>query len=333
MKRVSKSILICIFLMSALLNAKDNIYFPFFELISVHHDYYYSTAKLLKDYIEEKNRYNLILPPKPDSNYKYPSEEEVKIKAADLNCKYYLTGSLNRIGENVIVNIIMKETSSGNDIWRDRLKASSPEDLDPILQRIASAIGTEKKAAENNSIYSVTQNEANPLQQKQTRNSFGVSLGGVQFLTNPAGGSSFTSGGGVFWVYDARTIQFQLSGDVYFLGSDNNVTDATIGVLYPLSPDDNSFFFGGEAGIAYVNNENHSNNNYVSFDGSGLLLGLNAGYLIGRTNSVSLRIHAKYHLGLMSITQSSYSSNGSNLKGADMVSMIRFNLEIYFGGR
>src|SRR5262245_46884320 len=103
---------------------QEKLYMPYFELINLDADYEYSTSQLFKSYVDERDRYLLVLPKKPADGGLYPEESlETSIEnASKLHAKYVLRGSLNHIGERVIITVTMYNLN-GRKIWTDKLTA------------------------------------------------------------------------------------------------------------------------------------------------------------------------------------------------------------------
>jgi hypothetical protein len=163
--RTLKAVLFFLALVSGIALGSQRIYMPFFELINVHPDYQYSTA---------------IAQP----------IDSIRAQAIAQDCPFYLLGDMNRMGETVILNVALYDSKSGDRIWGDRLKAANPEDLDPIFQRLAKAIGTGNKATSQGDIYSVTDYENRELKKIQVHHSFGLALDGPLMILpvrNPRG--------------------------------------------------------------------------------------------------------------------------------------------------
>jgi hypothetical protein len=296
----------------------EKVYMPFFEMINVHSDYQYSVARMLKNYIDEQKKYTVIIPQRSDSLIKQSSNEQIRALASSLDCGYYIVGDMNRLGETVIISIALYKTSDASMIWNDRLKANTPDDIDPILQKIARSIGTQDKAAAEGDIYNVTNYDMNPLKQIQANYSWGASVGGAQFFSSPFSTDGFAAGFGVFGYYDAREFIFDITGQIYGVGSSKSyLYQASLNVYRPFSPASNTAFFGGGFGLggATYNSSDYGNDN----KGSGLVLNIGGGYIIGRTSSVALRIHANYFIGLFKIKNYNTSPHG-----------LMLNMELYF---
>jgi hypothetical protein len=319
---------ILLFVFCTLANATEKIYMPFFELINVHPDYQYSTARLFKNYVDEQKKYTLIIPAKPDSSITQPSIEKIRETAKSLNCQYFIIGDMNRIGETVIISFAMYNTENSEQIWHDRLKAASPDDIDPILQKLSRTLGSKNNAVEDGSIYSVTDYESGELKQVRANNAFGVSLGGALLFSKPLSNDPFSAGGGVFWYYDAREILYEVDAKIYFLGN-NYLGHVSINTYHPFFAESNTPFLGGGLGIGfntidkslfYPNNKEPWDN-YGTYTGSGLVLYLGGGYIIGRTSNVGLRAHLQYFIATYKL----------NNPEKTLPHGLLLNMELYFG--
>lgn len=300
----------------------EKVYFPFFELINVNYQYQYSTAKLLQGYMDETGRYQLVLPTRPDSLVAVPNAEQARSKAQSLGCPYFIMGDLNRVGETVILSVAMYKSDDGAVVWNDKLKANTPDDLDPILQKVARNIGTENKAAGDGDIYSVTNYQSQQLRQIQAINSFGVSVGGATFFSKPFTDEPFSAGIGAFYLYDARQIILEINGEAYFV-SDSKLLQASLNAYLPLYSDNNTPFFGGGLGIATLSSSDHTSTtpDTQDFTGSGLTFLLGGGYMIGRSSTVGIRAHVRYYISTFKMSNPEKSLPHGLL----------LNLEIYFG--
>ncbi len=215
MKMYSKMIvaLASMLCLQNVLLAQDKVFIPLFEVINMKKDYSYSTSRLLKDYTDLQNKYISIMQTKSDSNVvNSENADAVKSKAIELGAKYYLLGSLNRMGEVVIVSLSMYETANGTKVWSDKLKAQGPEDLDPILLRMAQNLGTVNKGDNSDDIYSVTATEQQELKKKQASNNFGVGLCAIPTLTHGYNfdKNAMLSGFSLNWSFDARDYIFDI---------------------------------------------------------------------------------------------------------------------------
>ena len=310
------------------------VFLPLLETINLKKDFQYSTSKLLKSYIENANRYQVVMQEMSDSALVSTDQlEVVKAKAKEKGAAYFITGSLNRLGETVIVNINLYETESTRKVWFDQLKAFTPDDLDPVLQRFGANIGTVSKATTNDDIYSVTAQESKTLKKKETNNNFGVGLSGAAlFETN----TPLMSGISASWSFDARNFIFDIRPSWSF-SSIRDVYSLSLEMAKPIKSTGNSPYYGGglsfsRTAFSYDGNSStssYSTSTYAS--GYGLMLLVGGGYIFNRTSSVSLRVSANYFQGFYDVkSNGNYTSYGENY-GTTQGGLIR--LEILFGRR
>ncbi len=282
--------------------AVDKVYMPYFEVINVHSDYQYSTAKLFKGYVDDAGKFELVLPPRAESVVVQPPEEAVRKTAKELGCVYYLLGDMNRIGETVVLNLAMHATENGKRVWGDRLKASGPEDLDPIFQKLARALKTGSKAAEDGDIYSVTDYDSRELRQIQVKNYFGISVGGVLFTPGLLFGKDwnepFVGGIGAFWAYDSRNVLFEMDAETYQFAKDSKLTSFSISAYKPFDSKSMTPFGGGGLGIGAVETEYGG----TRTDGSGLVARGGGGIIFNRIATVQLRAQLLYQIGLFNMS-------------------------------
>lgn len=317
-RSISTTLLLVCFFFALPALAQEKVYMPFFEVINMNQGYQYATSKLLKSYLTEDGRYDLVLPAKTDSNYSEASPDITKAMAVEVGAKYYLTGELNRIGETVIVTINMYTTVDGARVWFDKMKANSPDDLDPIMQRFAKHLGTDKKAgADGDDIYSVTAYDAKALKKVQSNFYYGFSIGAVGWAVSIP--KEVLSGLGVSTTYDTRKLLIDLTGQAYW-GDKSSVYMASIETYYAYKDQKTTPFIGG--GLALANTAVIErvvyNSPYSSYESSnrlsngGLMLLAGGGYLFNRTGNVALRVTGNAIFGLYEVnSEPSYSSFNS----------------------
>jgi len=326
MKKITLTLGLIIGMISLLQAQVPKVFLPYLEAINIKKDFQISSSKLLKNYIDLANAYQVVMDPNKDTLFDSErSIEEIKNKAIQLNAKYFIKGSLNRIGENVIVNVSLFETESGSKIWFDQMKAMSPEDLDPIMQRMANALGTKEKATTTEDIYSVTNNESEALKQKQTNNSFGIALGGIQAFNSY---NLLLTTASIGWYFDARNYIFDIRPTIGFDNSDDHMFNIAIEMFKPHTTNPNSFYYGG--GLSFSTSDVHTNKdlNKPAFSGTGININAGGGYLLNRTSAVSLRIGANLFYGFHDITY--YEESTKNTLRDTSPFGIEFKAEILF---
>lgn len=307
------------------------VFLPLLETINLKKDFQYSTSKLLKSYIENANKYQVVMQEMSDSTLVSTDQLEiVKAKAKEKGAAYFITGSLNRLGETVIVNINLYETESTRKVWFDQLKAFTPDDLDPVLQRFGANIGTVNKATTNDDIYSVTAQESKTLKKKETNNNFGVGLSGAAlFETN----TPLMSGLSAAWSFDARNYIFDIR-PFWSFSAIRDVYGLSLEMSKPIKTTGNTPYYGGGLSFsrtAYSVDYGGSYTYSTYASGYGLMLLVGGGYIFNRTSSVSLRVSANYFQGFYDVkSNGNYTRYGENY-GTTQGGLIR--LEILFGRR
>jgi hypothetical protein len=288
---------------------QKKVFLPYFEAINIKKDYQISATKLLRNYIELENKYQVVMSESKDTLFDADQPlAALKNKAMEMGADYFLKGSLNRIGESVIVNVTLIETATGNKIWFDQLKAMGPEDLDPIMQRIAKALGTDKKAANDNDIYAVTNNETAGLKQKQTNNSFGVGIGGMQILTP---GSMQLTNLSAIWNFDARNFIMGIRTSLALnTRTDYYMFHLGLEMYRPHTTKSNTLFYGGGVGYSATD---------LGGSGSGMSLNAGGGYLINRNSAASFQLGLNYFYSLFLL------SNNQSPMGLELRAAIFFN--------
>lgn len=170
------------------------------------------------------------------------------------------------------------DAASGRVLHTDDMPAGSPNDLDPVLERLAKGYAAGSGAARVAEIDTVTDREARPLNRVTANKSSGLRLGGITPLT--PGGQSTGTGGGYFWLYDARSFLVDVSFDLYF-GSHYHDVALGFGAYYPLTKENFTPYVG--AGLKYA---------WTRFGGdnsSGLQPYGAVGLLLGRLSTVGVR--------------------------------------------
>lgn len=289
------------------------VYAPYFDLINVHPDYRYPTSHLFKSYVDNRGKYRLILDPRPDSTYRTPSLDSARVRARELGCDLVLLGTLNRLGETVILSMTLHEAQSGKPLWQDMLKAASPEDLDPILQRVAAALGSPHKAAQAGDIYSVSDYESPELRKVQANRYLGFSINGSGLLTYPYNDEPFTAGFGLSFLYDTRHLLLGVEGQLNTFGA-NKLPLLALSIYRPLNLSGMSPIFGGGVGLGGLSNP-------AGEDGSGPFLHTGIGYLFNRTSNVGVRVMGRYILGLFD----------TDAEDEAFPQALQLNMEILFG--
>jgi len=290
--RISQLIALATFAASVVWGA-EKVYVPNLDLINVNAKFQYSTLKQLKSYTDETGTYDLVIPARADSALPQPSKEEALAKARENGYPYVLLGTMNALGDNLFISIQLLQTSSGNIVWSDKMKATGPEDLDPIMSRVGKALGTERKAVAADDIYNVTDAESSTLRKKPASKMIGVGIGGL-ILPNSPTDDNFLPGLDLYATYDARNVIAEIRTGWQGTGHTTGMQVA-INVFKPLNDEAQSFFVGGGLGYGYLSYLNLDTTYGNNFDiDAGLLAMVGGGYLFNRTSTLQIRCDVDY---------------------------------------
>jgi hypothetical protein len=288
---------------SSFAQSNKTVYLAWFETNNLKKDFQFITPKLLKGYLNQGSRFEAVTPNYGDSvSGSWLEISEIQNHAKEKNAAFFILGTLTRLGETVIVDINLNETSTGKRIWSDKLRANGPDDLDPIMQRVALAIGTENTSTKEGDIYNVSTYESKELKKQQATYSFGTAIGSmIGFRKN----SELMAGGSFVGSYDNRNLILDFRGSYYGIGSKSEYYCFGLEVIKPLKKDANTAFLTGGLQIAsydfwapyYDTKYNYNTASTTNY--SGLVFNVGGGYLVGRTSSAQLRFSGDLLIGAL----------------------------------
>ncbi|MGB0880880.1 MAG: hypothetical protein ACPGTO_09975 [Polaribacter sp.] len=310
------TLLVIIFL-SQISLGQEKVYFPGFETINVHTKYQYISSKLFHNYVAEQNKYSIVLPDNLKKGEEYiESKNETQQQAKALKTTYYILADMSAMGNLLIVQMKMYNTSTNELFWTDVVKADKIEDLDPVLNTLAKNLGISEPNQKTDNIYNVTNYKSKNLNRKLANDSWGIILGGGTLFAKDIK-SAGQSGFGVVKSYDMRDLILDLKAELYFGDQNNRSSRIGMNVLIPHSEKDQTLVYGG--GFYYGGTEFSLDNTQGSYSNSnsGLELEGNIGYILNRTSSVQIRLMASPFFNF-------YKVNGTSVSG------IRFGLMATF---
>lgn len=296
MKKILTSLVLFI-MTTFLLVSQEKVYVPYFDVIGMHPDYQLSFTRLFKSYVDMEDRYSAIVPEIPASPVSLPSVEKARKVADSLGAPYFFLADMNRLSDVVVCTFTLYQTSSGEKIWSDVMKAMTPDDLDPILQNVARAMGTEESAKKAADIYSVTNYESRELNQLKSHYAYGISVGGAYpFFRNVE--SPFAAGFGLMASYDSRNLILDIKGEAYF--NDADIYFLSLDALYPFSEKNSTPYALGGLGIGGMDvifdDKDYEPLDIFADQGGGLMLFLGGGYIINRHSDVNLRLGGRAYI-------------------------------------
>jgi len=289
-------LLIALCLNSIMAMAQEKIYMPFFRVDNIHPDYRFTTAKIFKMYVNANQKYELVLPVRVDSTYTEESIQQIQQNAKNIQAKYFIIGEMNALNNTLILSVSMYNTEDSKKVWSDLAKANTPDDLDPLLQKMANNIGSQQKASQDGDIYNVTSYDSKELNKIEATYQFGVSISGATCLIKDVKNIS-PAGFGAFISYDIRDVILDIQGDMLF--GDINIYYGKLSGLYPFKKSKNTPFAGGSIGyggssIVFKSSDTSGMFSNERVSGSGLMLFVNGGYILGRNANVNMRITGSF---------------------------------------
>jgi len=208
-----------------------------------------------------------------------------------------LYGSLAKLGDKIIVNIYVAD-SSGNIVHTDKLNSETVEDLDVVVERLTRGIAEGKKAGEVIDKTNITDAETQEPRRRKNFYTIGAKIGYRLPL-----GSSY--GKEDMWQYEAVGMyemeKFFVEGKGYGTsGGDAVAFGLGVGIYYIFSPRDFTPYAGVSAGIEwimempYYYEETDSIAGGASGDGPAISLG--GGLMMFQTYDFRVMLDVKYSM-------------------------------------
>jgi hypothetical protein len=246
-----------------------------------------ASRDLLKDHLLRGGAYNIVEPPPMEGPTAVePTPAQAAAVAQALGAAEAVVVRLTHIGTTARVRLTVYAAGSAQIVYWDSIAVTGgPDELDTVFQRLAHAMQTGKPVRESAEIDTVTDKEMQNLSRRQANKVFGLHL--LAFLPFNTAGGSFKAlpGGGLFWLYDARSWMTDVALDLGG-GNGQSLFSAAIGGYYPLLREDFTPYFGGVVRWAYMN---------LGGNGAGgLSFQPTAGILLGRLSTVQLRADVGY---------------------------------------
>ncbi len=247
-----------------------------------------ATRELLIDHMQRTGLYNVVSPPSTSPAAAEPTAAQAAQEAASLGAEQAIVLRITHFGNSARIRLNAYAVPSGQVVYWDSIAISGgPDELDTVVQRLVHAMVTGKPVRESAEIDTVTDKEGQTLNRRSANKSFGLHLFTLMPLATADGSFSAIPGGGIFWLYDARSwmadIAFDLGGR-----EGHAFYDAAIGGYYPLLREDFTPYLGGVVRLAYMQ---------LGGQGAGgMTLQPTAGVLLGRLSSVQLRAEVGYFL-------------------------------------
>jgi TolB-like protein len=157
-------------------------------------------------------------------------------------------GSLNKLGEKIIVQYSLVDVSSGETLLSDDLSALRVEDLDQVMKRVAASIVHQIPAEKTVEVGLVTEQEAQETKTRKASSTWGIAFG---YLYPQKG---YDNKNRVF-VWDFRSVYEMRHFAVDALLGIRKGISLNVGFLYLASLKDFSPFVGAGLGFHGVSHE------------------------------------------------------------------------------
>lgn len=257
----------------------------------------YTSASILRMELGKQSNLNLISERKTleELNNSICDDEEcAKQIGSKLGADQVLICKLNPLGEKIIVQYILVETSSGKNLLSEQTTALSVEDLEPVMKRIAISIARLTPFDKNKEVGNIVGKESIESLRQAARFNFGVGFG---YLYPQKGYSSdkksFTLNAYFDYEIENYAVGLMIGGREGFA---INLYGNYLFTKTDLCP-----YVGGALGFHWVSNHSNFvtysyNNSSSSKDEDGIELGLEAGVRIFHTYNFQFFIKGEYIL-------------------------------------
>jgi hypothetical protein len=235
------------------------------------------------------------------AEHEYTLEEALGLGRAAMGDLIVMTHIVHLAG-TARVRLTVLRSGDGSIAYTDGMTtAGGPDDLDPVMKRMAVGFATGKPVAQNGQIDTVTQKEADPYLKQTATRVFGLRLAAAVPFGRSSGDTTTATGLGLFWLYDARDFMAEIWGDFFTSSAERaSMFDIGIGGYYPFSKNNVTPYVGAAAAW--------STSNFGGQGASGMRLHPAFGMLMGRLWSVQVRAEVGYFFNLYGEKTESFSS-------------------------
>jgi hypothetical protein len=248
-----------------------------------------ASRELLKDHLQRTGVYTVVEPPAGEANTNIePTPQQAGAQAQTLGAAQALVVRITHIGTTARVRLTAYAAGTGQvAYWDSMLVTGGPEELDLAFQRLVHAYQLGKPVRDSAELETVSDKEMQTLNKRNANKSFGLHL--MTFLPFNTAGGSFNAvpGGGIFWLYDARSWMADVSLDLGG-GNGRSFFSAALGGYYPFLREDFTPYVGGVVRWAFMDLGGNG--------ASGIVFQPTAGILLGRLSSVQLRADLGYFI-------------------------------------
>jgi hypothetical protein len=259
--------------------------------VNIHPGYLEAARDIFKDHLMGTGRFYVISVPGHPPDHEYTPDEALAL-GRTVQADLVVTTHLVHLSGTARIRLTALRASDGSIAHTDGITtAGGPDDLDPVMKRLAVAFATGKPVAQTGEIDSVTQTEADPYLKQTATRVFGLRLAAAVPFGRSSGDTTTATGLGLFWLYDARDFMAEIWIDFFTSSADRaSMFDVGIGGYYPFSKKNVTPYVG--AGAAW------STSNFGGQGASGMRLNPAFGVLMGRLWSVQVRGEVGYFFNL-----------------------------------
>jgi hypothetical protein len=284
------AVAVCVFLASSAARAAQRVAVLPVSGVNIHAGYLEAAHDILRDHLMTTHQFDVVNVPGAPPDHELTAQEAVEAGRASGSEMVLVTHIVHLSGKSR-VRLTVFRTGDGSLAHTDSMvTAGGPDDLDPVLRRLAVGFATGKPATTTGEIDSVTQNEADPYLKQMATKIFGIRLGAIIPVNRPEGETTPATGLGLFWLYDAREFMGEVWID-FFHASDSITTfDVGIGGYYPFTRKNVTPYVGLGGAWSFAN--------LGGGGASGVRTHVGAGVLMGRLWSVQFRAEAGYFFNL-----------------------------------
>jgi hypothetical protein len=271
--------------------------------VNIHAGYLQAARDIFKDHLIGTGKFYVIGVPGSPPDHEYTPDEALA-QGRTAQAELVVATHIVHLSGTARVRLIAYRVGDGSISYTDGVStAGGPDDLDPVLKRLALGMASGKPVAQTGEIDSVTQKEADPYLKQTATKVFGLRLAAAVPFGRPAGKTTGATGLGLFWLYDARDFMAEVWGDFFASsgGDTARMFDIGIGGYYPFTRRNVTPYTG--AGAAW------SSCTLGGRGASGMRLHGAFGMLVGRLWSVQMRAELGYFFNLFG--EQSYATNSA----------------------
>ena len=212
-------------------------------------------------------------------------------------------GSLSRLGEKIIVQVLAIRVGEVHNFYSDRLTSTSTEDLDRVMLRVAEGIAAGRPNSDLVTIDSTIQAETDEPFRRSARRGLGIRAGLLYPLSDSYGGVNRLTNIRLVYKYEGRDFLIEttpLLGLTFGSGSAEwSLLDVFVAKIIGLG--DFAGYIGGGLGLHSLHvtrRVQHPTDGYHYTDSASettMTLDIGVGLLAMRTYDFNLTVDVRYH--------------------------------------